>query len=86
MVASPKEDHASHLCLIKNFAPILYFRTIRLNAESNAIRKRVENSGFFPSTSISFGRSIRAHKAGESVSALMAEIPTATAMVMPNCV
>ena len=59
---------------------------MRLKAESKAKRKRVENSGFLPSSKISLGRKISAHKAGERVNALIAEIPTATAMVIPNWV
>ena len=46
----------------------------------------IENSGFFPSTRISLGRRIKAQSAGDKVRALTAEIPTATAMVIPNWV
>ena len=60
---------------MKNLAPSLYLNTRRLNIESKASRKRVENSGFFPSTRISLGRNSSAQSAGDRVRALIAEVP-----------
>ena len=77
---------ATHLWLKKYFTPILYLFTILPKAASKAIWKRDEKLSFFPSSAFIWGVMIRAHKAGLSVRAFMAEMPTATAIVRPNWV
>ena len=59
---------------------------IASKAVLNALRKRAAKFSFCVPSSLIYGFRIRAHKAGLSVNALIAEIPTATAIVRPNWV
>ena len=86
-IATIRIRPAAHLFLMKNVTPCLYFLDMPWNAASNAILNLVENFfGFSPGFTSSLGCRISAHIAGEKVSALTAERPTATAMVRPNWV
>ena len=51
-----------------------------------ALRKRAAKLSLTSPFSSTYGFSISAHRAGDRVRALMADKPTATAMVIPNCV
>ena len=83
-IASPL--HAIHLRLKKNFTPPLYLKRIRLKDVSKALWKREEKLSFCPLDVSIWGVISKVHKAGLNVNAFTAEIPTATAMVSPNCV
>ena len=74
-----------HLRRKNHFTPPLYRRIRRLNEASKAWWKREEKLSFWPVEVSMCGVMIRAHKAGLRVRALMAEMPTATAIVKPNC-
>ena len=75
-----------HLCLNMKSTRCLYLFTTAPNAVSNALWKRLEKLAFLPSTISSCGVMIKAQRAGERVSEFTSEIPTATAIVRPNCV
>ena len=79
-------DHISHLRLIKKSTPFLYLAIRASKAVLNALRKREAKLFFCVPSSLIYGFSISAHNAGLRVNALIAEIPTATAIVRPNCV
>ena len=76
----------SHLRLNINSTTCLYLFTTAPNPASNALWKRLEKLAFCPGMTSSCGVIIMAQRAGESVSELINEIPTATAIVSPNCV
>ena len=75
-----------HLRLNKYFTPTLYLRTILPKAASKAKWKREEKLSLLPSVASEWGVMMRAQSAGLSVRALTADMPTATAIVRPNCV
>lgn len=77
--------HISHFRLTKKSTERMY-RSVRTSNDAlNALRNRAAKLAFvFPFSSL-YGRSISAQSAGESVKALTAEMPTATAIVIPNC-
>ena len=84
--APRRQRPVTHLFLMKNVTPNLYFFTSFPNADSNAMRNLVENClGFSPGATISLGLRSRAHNAGDNVRELIADRPTDTAMVRPNC-
>ena len=76
----------SHLRRKKNFTPILYLLTKRPKAVSKAMWKRDEKLIFLPSSACMWGVMMSAQSAGQVVRAFNADIPTATAIVKPNCV
>ena len=76
--------HTIHLRLIKNNTPFLYLSIIASKAALNALRKRAAKLFFSVPSSLIYGFKNKAHSAGLKVSALTAEIPTATAIVKPN--
>ena len=84
--ASASVDHMSHLCLMKSSTPCLYFLTMTPNAALKALRKRAAKLSRISPFSSRYGFMIRAQSAGDSVRAFTAERPTATAIVIPNCV
>ena len=69
---------------MKNMTPFLYLPNTALNEALYAARTRplMLFALFVPSD----GRIMMAHKAGQSVNAEIMEMPTAVAIVMPNCV
>ena len=78
--------HASQRRLMKSSTTVLYLATSTSKAELNARRKRAAKFCFSVPSSLIYGLSSSAQSAGLSVRALMAERPTATAIVSPNCV
>jgi len=82
----PSVDHISHLCLMKSITPCLYLLTKAPNAVLKALRKRAAKLSRISPFSSRYGFRIMAQSAGDSVRALTAERPTATAIVIPNCV
>jgi len=69
---------------MKNITPFLYLPSTALNEALYAARTRplMLFALFVPSD----GRIMMAHKAGQSVNAEIMEMPTAVAIVTPNCV
>ena len=69
---------------MKNITPFLYLPSTALNEALYAARTRplMLFALFVPS----YGRIMMAHKAGQSVNAEIMEMPTAVAIVTPNCV
>ena len=68
---------------MKSSTPCLYLLIRVLNPELNALRKRAAKLSRISPFSSRYGFRIMA---GESVRAFSAEMPTATAIVIPNCV
>ena len=69
---------------MKNITPFLHLPSTSLNEALYAARTRplMLFALFVPSD----GRIMMAHKAGQSVNAEIMEMPTAVAIVTPNCV
>ena len=84
--ARPSVDHISHLCLMKSSTPCLYLliraAESRVECLAEAGRKVVAHLSVF----VEVRFQDEGASAGESVRAFNAEIPTATAIVIPNCV
>ena len=78
--------HTNQIRLMKNFTPPLYLSTTALKPVLNFLRKRAEKLSIsFPFSSM-YGLSRIALSAGAKVKEFKAEIPTDTAMVIPNWV
>ena len=69
---------------MKNITPFLYLPSTALNEALYAARTRPLM--LFALFVTSDGRIMMAHKAGQSVNAEIMEMPTAVAIVTPNCV
>ena len=71
---------------MKNLTPFLYLSTIAVNPVLNFFLNLAEKLSIsFPFSSM-YGLRRMALNAGARVNELIAEIPTATAIVIPNCV
>jgi len=83
-MAATNEVHTIQRWRMKNMTPFLYLPSTALNEALYAARTRplMLFALFVPSD----GRIMMAHKAGQSVNAEIMEMPTAVAIVMPNCV
>ena len=78
--------HISHRFSMNNNTPRVYLPDMIVNEALNALRKRAAKLFFSLPFSSLYGFISKAQRAGESVKALIAEMPTATAIVIPNWV